>query len=151
LNEEYVVMVCDLGDIWLTPKEARLSATAKAKGTKNVSLRGNIYATSTIRGFLKPETYKTMYTSKRRSWVCSKGSTHLWDEICSCKSMLNAPDRKKLENKPLTPEQERIAKLKADAMREWIKSCRSDFKRMGDSKKRSIFLKKYMEEHNEES
>jgi hypothetical protein len=147
-----VVMVSDLGDVWLTADEARKAATAQAKGVKNVTLRGNIYATFTIKGFLQPSEYKAMYTSKKRSWTCAMRSVHLFNESCRCRTELPASNAKQLAARnDMTPEQQAQADLKASASREWIKHCRKDFKLLADKEKRNAFIAKYMEEHNGEA
>jgi len=144
--KDYIVMVSDLGDLWLSQNEAQQAAQAKAKNVTSISLHGNIYATSAIRGFLSPESYKVMYKSKRRSWSCAYGSAHQWDENCRCSIKLSQPKIEKLEERnELTPTQQQKADLRAQANISWIRFCGKDFARLKDKEERTIYIADYTE------
>lgn len=137
-----IVMITSIGDVWLERSEATAVAKAMRDNVSSFAIHGCIYTTRSVQGLLTPETYKTMYVSKKRSWTCRNGSAHAYNDSCYCRTQQKIDiNQKQIENNiPQTPEQ----KLRTEAMREWLRYNIGNWKAACNETNRKQFIDNYL-------
>ena len=126
---------------WVDSTVASKVGTALSNGVQFVTIDGNIIASNTIRGILKPEDYIANAKVKRQSWRCRFKSVHQHQETCACKRRLEPTESTQIEESiKLSPHQIKVKEARSEAIMSYIRSNLGNLKALKDDKARKAYV-----------
>lgn len=145
-----MVLVTSLSDFWIEDNAASVIQRAWQDQKPYLAIQGSLIATSSIKGILKPSVYKTHCVNARRNWTCSKGAGHNYNQRCDCNDLLKPKDLSQPSlnsHNERTFEQSAQEKVRAEAMKAWIKHCQPNWGLMKNKREQKKYVDNFIKNY----